>query len=207
MIDILLTDEPLIKYDKYFIDIMNRNGITTIKQVLLCDENAFLNKLNIRNRLRIRSIVGLLKYKYLNEDLITSPILNKNVKLDEEGNFMTIMENDFYLLGFTKEDINYFIKFNICYFFNDIYLNIPFIDYFKNFYDYKITNSKINLTETNILAKIKLYLDYIKDIEEQKEIGVLKDNLNQLLKKRDNLNQQILEVKQTLEPEKMGNAK
>ena len=201
MDDILLSEEQLVSYDKVFLNIMFRNNITTVNQVLNVSENNLnYSHCALKNIQKIRGLIELLKYKYCNEDLLVSPILEKTISVNLNAELTNITDDEIHRLGFSDEDINYFRRFNFYLIRNGLIEQMPFINYLANYLNYdKKAKNRSNLAVERISDKIILYLQYMRKYEEFINIDKLKQNLQYLLNKRDGLNERLKQIQDNLD--------
>ena len=192
MEDILLSEEPLVSYDKVFLRLMERNNIISSKQLVEA-KNIDLKRLSAKSVQRVRGLIDLLKYKYNSEDLMTSPILNKNIVIDSSAELKNISEYELCRLGFFVEDLNYFRRFNFYLIRNETKFEMRFIEYLYKYlaYDRKAKiNKDTNISVKRISDKIELLIDFYNKREHFYEIETLKKQLKEALHTRDEINKQ-----------------
>jgi len=168
--EFFLKDESIISNNVTVLNALEKNGITTIKDVLDFNEDSNLIRMNVTTKSQVRGIIEMLKYKYGKEDLLVSALLTKPISYDKSGNLNGITFSDLYRMGFTRDDINTLCLYN----FGDILENentIELIDFFRQFIQKIHTKSIVN--------KMQLYIEYYEE-RMQKDSTELASKLQQL---------------------------
>ena len=182
ILDMRLEDEPFLNSKANFyqnlIGLHNR-GIYTVNDFINMDLKKIPEK---RRRYEFLRIIEVLRYKYFGEDLTCDFLLKSHI-----DSFDGYFRQDCLKLGipFIERVYNRFVQSNID------KSNLTMIDYMK---DYDIRNGRAKYL-------VDFYLEYIKTKEDKKEdtkisteLEVLKTQLSSLIKQKEDLDKQIIDV-------------
>lgn len=202
-----------------YVGMFKRNNITTINQ-LLDDEaiNKIMEKCHPKTRKQLVGFVSMLKYKYLGVPLYNDILLNKELQL-ETNSSITLSNSDLLilkvgdkneciaisqLLGCSHETGNAILKkfystINnpLLYEYNFTNNNIILIDFLK----WMLKNEQFKQTHPFIYIYIEVFENNQKinnKDNDPKIINILKEQLTNLIKTKENLDIQISNLQQKI---------